>query len=239
MDRFRRVRTRPRVSPPGRREAEPLAAAVHAHRFPRLGPGLCVLPPVARARPGQGVPRPAARASPHRRGPPGGADRGNHRCAVGEGCRVGALRLMRVRRRQEDQRIEAARDRGQSRPAADALGHSGRWHRPRRRSQHAAPTGRPSSYACPAGRSWSERRQALSRTRSSQAPRCRVSRSAQAPDVSGGPASGRTYCGTGVESLPSSSGSIRSAPRADRRQALTVTHSSRSAGGSPRLFSAG
>lgn len=88
-------------------------------------------------------------------------------------------------------------------------------------------------------RSWSERRQALSRTRSSQAPRCRVSRSAQAPDVSGGPASGRTYCGTGVESLPSSSGSIRSAPRADRRQALTVTHSSRSAGGSPRLFSAG
>jgi hypothetical protein len=55
-----------------------------------------------------GVPRPAVRTSPHRGGPPGRTDRGNHRFAVGEGRRVGADGLTRVRRRQEDQRKETA-----------------------------------------------------------------------------------------------------------------------------------
>lgn len=95
-----------------------------------------------------------------------------------------------------------------------------------------------SSYDCPAGRSWCLSRQPRSRTSSSQASRSRVSRPAQAPGVSGGPASqrsqrGRAYPGTGLSSSSSSSRSMRSGPWEDGRHERTLGRSSRSASGSP------
>ncbi|MFE2091489.1 transposase [Streptomyces sp. NPDC059460] len=66
--------------------------------FPGLGPGLCLLPLLARARAGRGVPRPAAREGAGARGARGGADGGDHRRAVGEGRCDRSRRLTRLRR---------------------------------------------------------------------------------------------------------------------------------------------
>ncbi|WP_432190370.1 transposase [Streptomyces sp. Tue6028] len=74
--------------------------------LPCVGPRLRLLPQVAQERPGQGTARPAARQGPRGRGPRSRADCGDHRLAVGQGSRLGAICFTRLRREQEDIRCE-------------------------------------------------------------------------------------------------------------------------------------
>ncbi|MFE7929870.1 transposase [Streptomyces sp. NPDC057456] len=87
-------------------------------RLPAVGPGLRVLPPLARARPGQGVPRPAAIEDPREGRADCGADSRGDRLAVRHGGRGRRLGQPQLRRREAGQRAQAARRGRHARSAA-------------------------------------------------------------------------------------------------------------------------
>ncbi|WP_234322353.1 transposase [Streptomyces sp. NRRL B-24720] len=74
-----------------------------------MGPGLRVLPTLARPRPGPRAPRPAPPQSPRAGRAGSGAERGRNRLPVGEGGRRRRRRQPRLRRREAGQRSQAAR----------------------------------------------------------------------------------------------------------------------------------